>query len=558
MCRRRRGALLLRQERIFGRELDVLGPTRAFGDPFAEGFELGRGEFLIAGRHESGFGGEIQTAVFGLLGNDNQHGAVAGVETQIAHGDIGTVTADAAQFENRLDVAHEVDPRGQGSGQQQRERDSAHRIIIRSLVFWFLRLRLWIALVACCQIGAAESPIAIKDVAVIDVITAAVHPHQTVVIAGGRIVSIGSNVPVRARVVNGRGKFLIPGLWDMHVHLWYKENQLPTFIAFGVTGVRDMGSDFDRTSAWRAAIETGQAIGPHIVTPGPAVNGEASDNDKLPVIVARTAPEARQAFDRLWNMNVDFIRVDSGLPRDSYAALAELARHWHLPIEGEIPSEVRAFEAIEARQASLEHLDGVMHAVSTDAEAIDFFNQCAVRDVSIAPTLVEWQRAGHQNDAELRSDPRLKYVPASIRRSWPELKPDDEAAEIRKRSEGIYRLVSLATRTRVRVLAGTDTGDPYTIPGATLDDELEQLVKAGMTPHQALAAATIEPARFFGWNQHMGTIEEGKVADLVLLEGNPLADIANVRRVAGVFSRGRYFSRADLDAILAEKPGARK
>jgi len=415
-------------------------------------------------------------------------------------------------------------------------------------------MRFWVsALALCCPLLAAKPPVAIVDVTVVDILTAALHPHQTVVVSDDRIASIGTRAPAGARMVSGRGKFLIPGLWDMHVHLWYAQNQLPIFIAFGVTGVRDMGSDFKRTSSWRDAIEKGTAVGPHILTSGPPVDGHASDDDKLPVVVAQNAKEARVAFDQLWNMNVDFIKVLSGLSRESYLALAEQARHWHVPFEGHIPTEVSAWDAIEARQRSLEHLFGVMKTISTDAEAIDFFEQCAVRGVAIAPTLVLWQRMAHTDDQRLKTDVRLKYVNDSIRKSWPELKDDDEGAAYRKQIERIYRLVSLATRTRIEVLAGTDTGDPYTIPGATLHDELEQLVAAGMTPHQALQAATIVPARFLEWDEQMGTIEKGKVADLVMLDANPLEDIRNTRKIAAVFARGRYFSRRDLDALLAQK-----
>jgi imidazolonepropionase-like amidohydrolase len=414
-------------------------------------------------------------------------------------------------------------------------------------------MRFWVsALALCFPLLAAKPPVAIVDVTVVDILTAALHAHQTVVVSDDRISSVGARAPAGARIVSGRGKFLIPGLWDMHVHLWYAQNQLPTFVAFGVTGVRDMGSDFKRTSPWRDAIEKGTAVGPHILTSGPPVDGHASDDDKLPVVVAQNAKEARVAFDQLWNMNVDFIKVLSGLSRESYLALAEQARHWHVPFEGHIPTEVSAWDAIEARQRSLEHLFGVMKTVSTDAEAIDFFEQCAVRGVAIAPTLVLWQRMAHTDDQRLKTDVRLKYVNDSIRKSWPELKDDDEGAAYRKQIERIYRLVSLATRTRIEVLAGTDTGDPYTIPGATLHDELEQLVAAGMTPHQALQAATIVPARFLEWDEQMGTIEKGKVADLVMLDANPLEDIRNTRKIAAVFARGRYFSRRDLDALLTQ------
>jgi hypothetical protein len=402
--------------------------------------------------------------------------------------------------------------------------------------------------------------IVIRDVAVVDIVSSSVRPHMTVTIAGEKIAAITANapaaIPANTRVVIGTGKFLIPGLWDMHVHLFYRESQLPVFLAFGVTGVQDMGSDFDKTAAARAAIETGKAIGPHIVTSGPPVNGVPSDDPNLPVLVARTPAEARQAFDKLWDMDVDFVKVLSGLSADAYFALAEQARHWHMRLEGHVPAAINAIDALNSHQASLEHLFGVMKTVSTDDEALRFFDDCATRGTAISPTLVLWQRMAHTTDAKLASDPQLKYVPKSIRDSWPPLK--DEGSDPYKRQiEGIYKLVGLSTRTKITVLAGTDTGDPYTIPGATLHDELEQLVAAGLSPHQALTAATIAPARFLEWDEAMGTVEQGKVADLVLLDANPLVDIKNARKIAGVFARGKYYSRASLDKILLNAAAAK-
>jgi imidazolonepropionase-like amidohydrolase len=406
-------------------------------------------------------------------------------------------------------------------------------------------MRFFASALLLCLPGQAA--IAIQDVTVIDVATAKAVAHRTVVIDGDQIASVGTAMPAGARIISGRGKFLIPGLWDMHVHL-YDQSQLPVYVAFGITGVQDMGSDFKRVSQWREAIETGKAIGPRIVTPGPPVEGRPSNDPNLPVLVARTPEEARAAFDQLWNMDVDFVKVLSGLSRDAYFALAEQARHWHMRLEGHVPASVTAFEAIEARQRSLEHLFGVMKSVSTDSEAVDFFEKCALLEVRISPTLVLWQRMAHANDAQLASDPRLKYVPASIRKTWPELKDDNTYKE---QIKGIYRLVGLTTRTKVEVLAGTDTGDPWTIPGATLHDELEQLVAAGLTPHQALRAATIAPALFFELEDQMGSLEKGKLADMVMLDADPLDDSRNTRKIAAVFSRGKYYSRKSLDAILA-------
>jgi len=393
--------------------------------------------------------------------------------------------------------------------------------------------------------------IAIHDVTVIDVVGGTARLHQDVIIRGDRIVAIGGPVPAAARIVNGRGKFLIPGLWDMHVHLWYKQNQLPLFLAFGVTGVQDMGSDYQRVKTWRAAIEKGRAIGPRIVTAGPAVSGEPSSDPKLPVLVAATPRDARRAFDQLWDMDVDLIKVQSGLPRDSYFALAEQARHWHLPLEGRIPDSVTAWEAMEARQRSIERLSGVLKTVSTDAGATDFFEQCATRGVRITPVLVAWQRAANSPAPRLAGNSALRFVVPAILKSWPKPEGDPSAAgEIEK----IYHLVGLAARTPIQVLAGSDTGDPWTIPGVTLHEELAQLVAAGLTPVQALRAATLAPAQFLDADKDLGSVEKGKLADLVLLDANPLVNIRNTRRIAAVICRGRYFSRRDLDTIIGSAP----
>jgi hypothetical protein len=390
-------------------------------------------------------------------------------------------------------------------------------------------MRLLSCLAACAL--PALAAVAIQDVTVIDVAAGKALPHMTVVVDGERITAAGplasTRVPANARLVSGRGKFLMPGLWDMHVHLWHKQNQLPAFLAFGVTGVQDMGSDYQRVLAWRQEIETGKAPGPHVVTSGPPVAGDDTSTkpggDKLPVMLARTAIEARQAFDRLWDLEVDFVSVLPGLSRDAYFALAEQARHWDLRLVGDMPASVSAQEALEARQLSLEHLAGVMTSVSTDVEAVEFFRECAKRGTRLTPMLTWWRRG------------------ASL---------DDDAA-IKDRAERIYRLVALMKDTQVEILAGTDTGDPHTTPGATLHDELEQLVAAGLTPREALEAATLAPVRFLGWEDAMGAIEPGKLADLVLVNGNPLVDIGNTRKIAAVFARGKYYARKDLDAILA-------
>jgi imidazolonepropionase-like amidohydrolase len=209
---------------------------------------------------------------------------------------------------------------------------------------------------------------------------------------------------------------------------------------------------------------------------------------------------------------------------------------------------VTAEEAVEARQKSLEHMFGITKSVSSDEQAMKFFERCTLIGTRVSPTLVLWLRMSHMDDTKLMANSQLAVLPAAIRDPWPDVSDDPVSYKIQVWR--IYRLVALAKRAKTEILAGTDTGDPYVMPGSALHDELEQLVEAGLTPRDALEAATLAPARFFEAETTMGSIEKGKLADMVLLDGNPLDDIRNVRKVQAVFSHGRYIARKDLDAIL--------
>ena len=419
------------------------------------------------------------------------------------------------------------------------------------------------------QVSAAV--FVIRDATLIDGTGKPPAPHTTIVVRGERIAAIGPaakmTVPKGARIIEGRGRFVIPGLWDMHVHLWEKQNPLPVYIAYGVTGVRDMGSDFDRTVKWRQAAETGKAIGPHVVTSGPAVDGRPSREPKLPVIVAATPEDGRRAFDRLDEMDVDFIKVLSSLPHDSFIALAERARKWRMAFAGHVPATVTVDEALDARISSMEHLFGLFAACAKDQtrrletfderKARDLFRKSALMETRQTPTLTLWERMAYIGVEERVRDPRMRHVPASVRASWP--KPEEEikgaAAEgigdMRRQTDLAMRMVKMMQECGVEIMAGTDTGDPYTVPGFTLHRELELLVKAGLTPMQALRSATAIPAKYLDWDESVGTVKKGMVADLVLLDANPLADIRNVARIHGVSIRGRYLTKAWITQTLA-------
>lgn len=448
-----------------------------------------------------------------------------------------------------------------------------------------------VLLVFLCNFAVAASDLLIRNVTVIDVQTGAELPHRSILIRGNKIAAVGSAIraPAHAEIVSGAGKYAIPGLWDMHVHLWYKEHLFPMYLAYGITGVRDMGSDLTQINEWRKQISSGALLGPHIETCGPAVDGFPSTDPKLPVVVVRDAREARATYDRLDNMNVDFIEVLATLPRDAYFALIERARKYYSPVAGYIPGEVSVMEAIDARQKSIEHMSGILMACSSEEgrltrehnlaverkdwasaaeiesramasysarKAEDLFERMARFETRQVPTLLMLRRTAFLDADKQVSDPHLARIPADMRRTWRD--PREDKKQLTKDSLDFMRveydkLVSILTvmrRAGVIIMAGTDTGNAYTYPGIDLHRELELLVQAGLTPLDALRSATLEPGKFLGAHDTLGSITPGKVGDIVLLDADPLKDIRNTQKIQAVILKGKYLPRAKLNAML--------
>ena len=433
--------------------------------------------------------------------------------------------------------------------------------------------------------------IVINHVTVIDATGAPERPDSTVVVTNNRIAAIGPSRsvhrPTNAQVVNGTGKFLIPGLWDMHVHLDYKD-YLPLFIANGVTGVRVMWGD-PVHHQWREDIASSKLLGPRMMIASAVIDGP---EPLWPSSVSvSTEAQARDAVVNAKKGDADFIKVYQFLPRDLYFAIADESKKQGLPFEGHVPNLISAEEASRAGQKSFEHLIGVLPSCSTRSDewhhaeqsrmysprlkaelnpaVVDevlgsFSEEKAAALSSIlrengtwqCPTLTVLHMLGYGDDPSFRSDPRLKYMPARMVAWWDltygGIRNQDDIAAARKEFQKDLEIVGIMQRLGVGILAGTDTQNPFSLYGFSLHDELGFLVRAGLTPMQALQSATLNPARFFARERDLGTIEKGKFADLVLLDADPLIDIGNTRKIDAVLLDGNIFSRAALDEMLAK------
>ena len=455
------------------------------------------------------------------------------------------------------------------------------------------------------QLSAAQhqpvaAPIAIIHATIINPGTSSVEANRTVVINGDRITSVSDSAkfqpPKAARVIDASGQYLLPGFWDMHVHSafgdWFPGGRdiiLPLFIANGVTGVRDMGGDISVLQEWRKQIANGQIIGPRMIISGPMLDGYLPDGklrfpSSLPVT---TTASAVAAVDSLKNQGVDFIKVQSVISHDAYLAAAAEAHKQGLPIVGHVPDKVRLSEVVEAGQKSVEHLMGIFEGCSTDEDKFikgegslklllttQGLQRCdplikllAQNQTWQVPTLA-WQRGGTFLDQrDLKHDPLDKYVPAywrdvTWRRFTDEMMPDLLRDPLALRQDYFARnlkMVGTMHHAGVPFMAGTDAAPGvYIMPGFSLHDELANFVEAGFTPMEALQTATSNPAKFLEMESSLGSVESGKIADLVLLRESPLKHIRNTRTISMVVANGRLFDRVALDQVLTSVEAAAK
>ena len=469
-------------------------------------------------------------------------------------------------------------------------------------------------LTACAHLDPPT--VALRHVTIVNVMDGSLRAEQTVLITGNRITAAGPSDEIRvsanADVIDAAGGFLIPGLWDMHVHsvgnvaldmavrsVAAMDWHFPSFLAWGVTGVRNMNDgtgdlSLELTNSVKRRLATGELHGPRFLANGPSIDGDPPLGSNSAVV--RTADEARAAVNKLVDSGADFIKVYENLSREPYFALMDQARRRGIPVDGHVPFRVTPEEAADAGQRTFEHVLAMAAGCSTTAAAERerfarvltplagapalegltpltlFHHERALYDsrdpAACAPTIAAYLRNGVAdtpnvvayrdvvNAREILADTsRMRLVPQVIRQNWQAMLDTDVYREMQSVLQPLVPLYSanarLLNEAGVVLLAGTDVGIPALIPGISLHEELELLVEAGLTQLEGLGTATINPARVLGLADSLGSIEVGKLADLVLLDADPLVDIRNTQRIRAVVADGRVYRRGDLDRLLA-------
>jgi imidazolonepropionase-like amidohydrolase len=435
---------------------------------------------------------------------------------------------------------------------------------------------LLLGIIAVSAAAGAQQPaaLAILNVTVIPMDRERTEADQTVIVRGDRIEALGPaasvTVPPGARQIDGRGKFLIPTLSEMHAHIppgnateAEMERVLTLYAVNGIGTVRGM-LGAPQHLPLRDRANRGEILSPWIYTSGPSFSGSSASSVEVAVRMVKDQKAA----------GYDFLKIHPGVKRDVFDAMAAAADAAGIRFAGHVPLDVGLMRALEARYATIDHIDGYVEALAREgASGSEMFglNLTGVLDESRIPSLVEATRkagvwivptealfqhwVGPAAPETMTTWPEMQYVPKDQLAQWVESKKKLIAgatpAERARFLEVRGHLIRALHAGGVGLLLGSDGPQVWNVPGFSVHRELQYLVQAGLTPYQALETGTRNVAVFFGTTADRGTIAQGKRADLVLLEGNPLADIGNSSKIGAVVLAGRLLAKDDIDKRLA-------
>jgi len=450
--------------------------------------------------------------------------------------------------------------------------------IFKKIKSSFMILLLIIPLISCRN---HNHECLITNVNVVDVNTGDILKNKTIAIDSNRITAIydkeifGSN---STTVIDGKGKYLIPGLWDMHAHYkWSHVDLDPLLIANGITGVREMWGDMPAFVEIPKKMQQEGLVSPDVYLSGDLIDGNPPSFPTGSLVVTTTS-EAINAVKKQIEKKVDFIKVYSSLSEECFLAIAKEAKKRNITFAGHIPNKVSIYKAIESGMASSEHLYGFLEGCVSQnnngnppksiEEFISRFSEkrfdslCSVLAKSsmwLCPTLTVNRAMSYLNDTTFTDDSRVAYLPGYIIGIWNQkINPytksqiDNFANSTRVRYLFELSLIGKMNAKGVKFIAGTDFPNPYVFPGFSLHDELLLMVKGGMPILDALRAVTINPAIFMNKTTDFGSVEVGKLASLVLLNKNPLENIENTKTIETVILRGKVYSRKALDSMLEQ------
>ncbi len=401
--------------------------------------------------------------------------------------------------------------------------------------------------VGCNELNNDPSLTLFKNVNIIPMNTETILEGYNVVIKDGNIVKIGkpwkTRAPKNSIVIDGKGKYLVPGLTDMHVHLWL-EDELILYLANGVTTVRDMFGNSSKLLL-RGKIEQEEVLGPRLYIASPIIDGKPPIWPDSTVI---TMPEHAELWvSRYKKMDYDFIKIYERLTEEVYDSIIAAAKKEDIPVVGHIPDSVNIEKALQSGQRSIEHLDNYI-----DSDKL--YDITIENNIWNCPTIVVYEMFNRALDKEELEG--IDYVHPMWIKIW------EERLDYPEEEIEVYRVAyqSKIDKNKIiakklydkggRILLGTDANNPFIIPGFSIHDELYNLVKAGLTPYEAIKTGTYDAAEFLNVLDASGTVEVGKNADLILLDENPLEDISNMKKIEGVMVRGKWISKNEIDEML--------
>ena len=433
-------------------------------------------------------------------------------------------------------------------------------------------ISLLLGAVLACACQPSEEPdgsgvaadVAFGNVNVVPMDSELVLTDQTVLIRGDRIVAIGpaesTPVPADALNISGEGRYLMPGLAEMHGHIpaptqpqQFTEDVLFLYVANGVTTVRGM-QGAEGQLALRDRVNAGEIVGPNLYLAGPAFNGSNSPTAE----VASQRVRDQQATG--WHL----MKVQGGLSVATYDAMAQTAHEVGIRFGGHVPADVGLVHAITQGQETIEHLDGYVEYLADadgnidEGQLQDIVGRTREAGAWVVPTMALWETLRGALDLDtVQSYQEAQYMPPDMVEQWTERvesvhsNPDFSADAARQLIDNRMRILSALHEGGAGILLGTDAPQVFSVPGFSIHREMERMIAAGMTPYEVIQSGTRKVGEYFSNEDDFGTIAVGQRADLILVEGNPLEGVANVTRRAGVMVRGTFIPEANIQERLA-------